>query len=164
MILNLVLSFILFSTPLLIKAQVSCAHDKETFRCVEYVRNYDADTITVNIPNTHPLLGKEANIRVYGIDTPEIRTKNLCEKKLAKEGKAVVEAMLKKAKTINLVNVKKGKYFRVLADVEIDGVSLSKFLLKNGYGYKYLGKTKKVINWCNFKENSKNKMTRQKGP
>ena len=59
---------------------VDCIHDEKTFRCVQYVRNYDADTITFNIPKTHPLLGKEANIRVFGVDTPEIRTRNKLEK------------------------------------------------------------------------------------
>ena len=124
--------------------EINCTHDAKTFRCVEYVRNYDADTITFNIPGTHPLLGKKAQVRVFGIDTPEIRTKDECEKKLAKEGKFVVKKMLKKAKVIHLINVKKGKYFRILADVLIDGVSLSKFLLKNNYGYRYLGKKKKA--------------------
>ena len=128
-----------------------CNHDENTFRCVEYVRNYDADAITVNIPGTHPLLGKKAQVRVFGIDTPEIRTKDKCEKKLAREGKQVVRKMLKNAKVIHLINVKKGKYFRILADVLIDGVSLSKYLLKNKYGYKYLGKKRKKMDWCSFK-------------
>ena len=138
--------------------EINCSHDAKTFRCVEYVRNYDADTITVNIPGTHPLFGKNAQVRVFGIDTPEIRTKDKCEKKLAREGKYVVRRMLKKAKVIHLINVKKGKYFRILADVLIDGVSLSKFLLKNNYGYRYLGKKKKVVNWCGFRVRPKKRI------
>tara|TARA_Y100001970_G_C13827962_1_gene648257 strand:+ start:190 stop:714 length:525 start_codon:yes stop_codon:yes gene_type:complete len=138
--------------------EINCTHDAKTFRCVEYVRNYDADTITFNIPGTHPLLGKNAQVRVFGIDTPEIRTKDKCEKKLAREGKYVVRRMLKKAKVIHLTNVKKGKYFRILADVLIDGVSLSKFLLKNNYGYRYLGKKKKAVNWCGFRMRPKKRI------
>ena len=134
------------------ETKTNCSHDAKTFRCVQYVRNYDADTITVNIPNIHPLLGHKANIRVFGIDTPEIRTKDPCEKKLAKEGKKVVEYMLKRAKMINLLNVQKGKYFRIIADVEIDGQNLTKFLISERYGYPYLGKTKKKVDWCNFKK------------
>ena len=88
--------FLAFITSELAGA-VNCIHDEKTFRCVQFVRNYDADTITFNIPKTHPLLGKEANIRVFGVDTPEIRTKNVCEKQLAKEGKKIVAAILKKA-------------------------------------------------------------------
>jgi endonuclease YncB( thermonuclease family) len=143
---------ITFSSEKQEEPKINCNHDATTFRCVKYIRNYDADTITVDIPGTHPLLGKKANVRVFGIDTPEIRTKDPCEKKLAKEGKLVVEKLLKGAKIINLINVQKGKYFRILADVEIDGLSLTSYLLKNKYGYKYLGKTKEKVNWCNFKK------------
>ena len=52
----------------------SCAHDEKNFRCVKYVKNYDADTVTFDVPNVHPLLGKKINIRVDGVDTPELRT------------------------------------------------------------------------------------------
>jgi len=59
----------------------------ENFYDVEYVRNYDGDTITVNINDVHPLLGDNINIRVRGIDTPEIRGKCQYEKDLAYEAK-----------------------------------------------------------------------------
>ena len=54
-----------------------CKHDDTTFRCVEYVRNYDGDTITVNIPNTPPIIGIKMPIRISGIDTPEIKGKTI---------------------------------------------------------------------------------------
>jgi endonuclease YncB( thermonuclease family) len=53
----------------LIRAPVSTS----SFSGVEYVRNYDGDTMTVNIPGVHPLFGNEIGIRVRGIDTLEIR-------------------------------------------------------------------------------------------
>jgi endonuclease YncB( thermonuclease family) len=43
-----------------------------------YVRNYDGDTITFNLPNLHPIIGKNIRIRLNGIDTPEI--KGICDK------------------------------------------------------------------------------------
>ena len=69
----------MFFTPFGLQAEESCVHDDSSFRCVKYVKNYDADTITFNVPNVHPLIGKKINIRVLGVDTPEIRTKNKCE-------------------------------------------------------------------------------------
>ena len=45
-------------------ADKKCDHDATTFRCVKYVKNYDADTITFNIPNVHPLIGKSIGVRV----------------------------------------------------------------------------------------------------
>ena len=43
-----------------------------------YLRNYDGDTITFNLPSLHPIIGEKISIRVNGIDTPEIKGK--CEK------------------------------------------------------------------------------------
>jgi endonuclease YncB( thermonuclease family) len=115
---------------------------------VKYVKNYDADTVTFNIPSVHPLIGKNINIRVLGVDTPEIRTKNKCEKEKGRNARELVKNLLKNAKRIDLINIQRGKYFRVVADVMIDGKSLSAYLLKNGLAYAYQGGTKKKINWC----------------
>lgn len=125
-----------------------CKHTENTFKCVKYVKNYDADTVTFNIPDVHPLIGKSVNIRVFGVDTPEIRTKNQCEKTKAKNAKKLVASLLKKAKRIDLEKIQRGKYFRIVADVIIDGKSLSEYLLKNGLAYAYNGGKKKKMNWC----------------
>ena len=45
----------------------------EDFPDVQYVRAYDADTITVNLKDLPPVFGEELGIRVAGIDAPEIR-------------------------------------------------------------------------------------------
>lgn len=126
----------------------SCQHQKSSFHCVEYVKNYDADTVTVNIPGLHPLIGHKVNIRVRGVDTPEIRTKNKCEKKKGRHAKKLVKNLLKKAKRIDLTNIERGKYFRIVADVMIDGKNLTNYLVKNGLGYPYDGGTKAKVNWC----------------
>lgn len=125
-----------------------CTHDSDTFRCVKYIKNYDADTVTFDVPGVHPLIGKKINIRVQGVDTPEVRTKNKCEKDKARNAKKLVANLLKNAKRIDLTNIQRGKYFRVVADVIIDGKSLSYYLLKNGLAYSYDGGKKKKINWC----------------
>ncbi len=125
-----------------------CIHDERSFKCVQYVKNYDADTITFNIPGTHPLLGEKINIRLAGVDTAEILTKNKCEKSKAQASKDIVAAKLKKAKRIDLLNIQRGKYFRIVADVMIDGKSLSEYLLLNGHAYAYDGGKKKKTNWC----------------
>lgn len=145
---NLTLTTFLLLFSLNSFALDSCKHDQTNFRCVKYVRNYDADTVTFNIPNVHPLIGKKINIRVSGVDTPEIRTKNKCEKEKGKYAKGLVTNLLKNAKRIDLENIKRGKYFRVVADIKIDGQYLSKYLLRNGLAYPYYGKTKKKLDWC----------------
>ena len=126
----------------------TCAHDTQTFRCVQYVRNYDADTITFNIANVHPLIGNKIPVRVRGVDTPEIKGKLPCEKEAARTAKRLIENVLKNAKRIDLENVGKDKYFRILADVVVDGRPLKDILLKNNLAYLYEGKTKQKLNWC----------------
>lgn len=126
----------------------TCAHDKTAFRCVKYIRNYDADTITFDIPNVHPIIGDKISVRVRHIDTPEIKGKLPCEKEAARSAKRLIENLLKNAKRIDLENVDKDKYFRLLADVIVDGKPIKDVLLKNNLAYTYEGKTKQKINWC----------------
>lgn len=126
----------------------SCAHDDKTFRCVKYVRNYDSDTITFNIPDVPKLIGEKINVRVAHIDSPEKNGKLPCEKETSRIAKNLVENLLKRAKRIDLQNVQRDKYFRILADVQVDGQDLKEILLKNKLAYNYEGKTKEKLNWC----------------
>lgn len=125
-----------------------CAHSADAFRCVEYVSNYDGDTIKFNIPETHPLFGKEISVRVNGIDTAEKRGKLPCEKKAAAKAQNRVHTLLTQSKKIDLTHIEKDKYFRILAEVEIDGRPLSKMLLNENLAYAYDGGTKEKTNWC----------------
>lgn len=117
------------------------------FTNVEYVKNYDGDTITVNIKNIHPLIGQEISIRIANIDTPEM--KGGCEKSraMAKEGQVVVQNLLTGAKKIDLMNCERGKYFRIVADVYADNINVGNLLLVKGLAVKYDGGTKKY-DWC----------------
>lgn len=127
----------------------TCSHDATNFRCVKYIRNYDADTITFDIPNVHPLIGKHISVRVRQIDAPEIKGKLPCEKEAARTAKRLIENTLKSAKRIDLVNADKDKYFRILADVVVDGKPLRNILYRNGLAYAYEGRTKQKVDWCN---------------
>ncbi len=107
-----------------------------------FIKNYDGDTITVNIAGYPPIIGKKISIRVNGIDTPELRTKSPKEKQLARTAKRLVKSLLKNAKSIELKNIKRGKYFRIVADVYYDGKSLADILIKNKLAVIYDGGTK----------------------
>ena len=128
-------------------ASCSTSRNKD-FSNVKYIRNHDGDTITVNINNVHPIIGKEISVRVYGIDTPEIRTKNMCEKKKAVEAKLLVKELLVNADNIEIRDIKRDKYFRIVGKVYADGVSVGEMLLKKKLAYPYYGKTKSNIDWC----------------
>ena len=112
-----------------------------------YLRNYDGDTITFNLPDLHPIVGEKIAIRVNDIDTPEIRGKCAKEKYDAKQAKQMVADILKEAETITLRNMKRGKYFRIAADIIIDGESLGDILVEAGVAVHYNG-GKKTHKWC----------------
>ena len=108
---------------------------------------YDGDTFRVDIDSMPPIVGKNIPIRLNGIDTPEIRGKCEYEKDLALKARDFVRNKLANAKEIKLTKLQRGKYFRVVADVMIDGVSLEQELLENKLAYKYTGGKKS--SWCN---------------
>lgn len=107
---------------------------------------YDGDTFRVDIDSLSPIVGKNIPVRLEGVDTPEINGKCQYEKDLAIEARDFVRNKLSKAKEIKLNEIQRGKYFRVVAKVFIDGVSLEKELLDKDLAYKYKGGKK--INWC----------------
>ena len=107
---------------------------------------YDGDTFRVNIDSLPPIVGKNIPIRVNGVDTPEIRGKCQYEKNLALKARDFVRDKLANAKEIKLTNLQRGKYFRVVANVVIDGVSLEQELLDNELAYEYSGGKK--LSWC----------------
>ena len=107
---------------------------------------YDGDTFRVNIDNLPPILGQNIAIRVNGIDTPEIRGKCQSEKDLAIKARDFVRSQLFNAKVIELANIQRGKYFRIVADVIIDEQRLTDLLLDKKLGYRYYGGKK--LGWC----------------
>jgi endonuclease YncB( thermonuclease family) len=109
---------------------------------------YDGDTFRVNIDSLPPIVGKNIAIRVNGVDTPEIRGKCQYEKNLALKARDFVRVKLANAKEIKLTNLQRGKYFRVVANVVVDGVSLEQELLDNKFAYEYSGGKKS--SWCDY--------------
>ncbi len=107
---------------------------------------YDGDTFRVDIDSLPPIVGKNIPIRVNGVDTPEIRGKCQYEKNLALKARDFVRDKLSTAKEIKLTNLQRGKYFRVVANVVVDGVSLEQELLDNKLAYEYDGGKK--LSWC----------------
>ena len=126
------------------------SHSEQSFGDYDgaiYVRNYDGDTITFNLPNLHPIIGKKIRVRLNGLDTPEIRGKCDKEKYNAEQARDMVTDILKDAERIDLKNMGRGKYFRIVADVYVDGENLAEALIDSGMAVKYDG-GKKNTSWC----------------
>jgi Micrococcal nuclease (thermonuclease) homologs len=107
---------------------------------------YDADTFRVNISTWPDVIGKRISVRVKGIDAPEIKGACLQEKLAARRAKQETVIRLRSAKQIELRNIERDKYFRLLADVYLDGDSLAATLVARKLAKPYDGGRK--INWC----------------
>ena len=102
----------------------------------ELIRVIDGDTIEANVD-----LGfytrKRVTIRLYGIDTPETRTKDLEEKEKGIAAKERLQDLLSDDKFI-LVSQGLDKYGRCLADVIIStGENANLILLYEGHAKEY---------------------------
>ena len=69
------------------------------------------------------------------------------EKLLARKAKQYTLMALSNAKTIELRNMQRGKYFRIVAEVYADGQSVGDGLVREGLAVVYDG-GKKVKDWC----------------
>ena len=108
----------------------------------EVVSIYDGDTFRVNIHSWPAVVGERISVRVYGIDTPEMRDADPDVKALARKAKQFSVAALRGARKVELRNLRRDKYFRLLADVYVDGRSLGAQLVKAGLAKAYDGGTK----------------------
>ena len=107
---------------------------------------YDGDTFYVTIKDWPHIIGDHISVRVNGVDTPEMKGACEAEIQLARKAKQFTVTFLRTAKTIQLKNIARDKYFRIDADVYSGDKSLAKELIRNGLGYEYYGKTKR--SWC----------------
>jgi endonuclease YncB( thermonuclease family) len=126
---------------------VQAAPEYGTVTVSKVISVYDGDTFRADIDSLPPIVGKNIPIRLNGVDTPEIQGKCEYEKDLAIKARDFVRNKLANAKEIKLTKLQRGKYFRIVADVMIDGVSLEQELLENKLAYKYTGGKKS--SWCN---------------
>ncbi len=143
---------LMLSTSLLAHNK-KCQHTSSIFRCVKYISNYDGDTVTVSIPGQHELFGELVSVRLNGIDTPEKRTRNACEKKLSIIASNYLRYRILKSRsgTIELRDIQRGKYFRVVAEIWVNGKNINKDMIKRKLAVPYFGDTKTDVDWCKFK-------------
>jgi micrococcal nuclease len=125
---------------------VQAAPEYGTVTVSKVISVYDGDTFRADIDSLPPIVGKNIPIRLNGVDTPEIQGKCEYEKDLAIKARDFVRNKLANAKEIKLNNLQRGKYFRVVANVMVDGVSLEQELLDKEFAYKYTGGKKS--SWC----------------
>ena len=138
---------VLFLPLLLCSAFHSRAKSYGVYKGAIYLQNYDGDTIRFDLPRYPPIAGKDIRVRVNGIDTPEIKGKCEKEKYDAQQARDMVADILRDAEQITLKNMERGKFFRIAAEVIVDGENLADMLIEAGMAVRYDG-GKKTHKWC----------------
>ena len=100
---------------------------------------YDGDTFKINLPQQVPIFGDKLSIRLAGVDTPEMKGTSDEVKALAKQARELTEKALQNADQIELRNPQRGKYFRIVSEVWIDGESLANMLKEKDLAKDYDG-------------------------
>ena len=116
------------------------------YRC-EVVHIVDGDTVDVDIDLGFGVWMKKQRIRLYGIDTPESRTRDLEEKKYGLMAKEMVLAHLPIGSTQILRTHKDGvgKYGRILGSFVVGDTTLNQMLIDTHNAVAYFGQSKEEI-------------------
>mgnify|MGYP006121240061 FL=1 len=117
------------------------------YRC-KITRVVDGDTVDVDIDLGFGVWLHKERVRIYGIDTPESRTRDLEEKKYGLAAKEFVKQLINGWEYVVLRTQKydaKGKFGRILGDIIVDKVSMSDTMIKEHHAVPYYGQSKETI-------------------
>jgi len=101
------------------------------------IRVIDGDTIDALIDLGFSVWVKK-RIRLYGIDTPETRTKDLKEKKAGQAAEdRLIELLWDFDNEFVLISHGVGKYGRCLGELFIEGICINQLLINEGHATVY---------------------------
>jgi len=103
------------------------------------IRVVDGDTVDADIYLGFDITMRQ-RLRLYGINTPETRSRDPVEKANGLKAKEYLVSELKKCK--NEVSIKvhgTGKYGRPLVEIYIGSINVNQLLVQNGYAAPYFG-------------------------
>lgn len=107
-------------------------------------RVVDGDTIDV-ILDLGFSVSYKSRVRLYGIDTPESRTRNKDEKARGKLATAFLTKAIELADQVVIrteLKDSRGKFGRVLGTVVCDGEDVNQGMVDGGFAVKYYGQSK----------------------
>jgi micrococcal nuclease len=106
----------------------------------------DGDTVDVDIDLGFDTWKCGERIRLYGIDTPECRTRDAEEKAAGLAAKDFVKGLLHDGGTYTLTTKEKGKFGRYLGVIQLtDKTSVNGALVKERFAVAYYGQSKDDI-------------------
>lgn len=122
----------------------------ETLYDYKIIRVIDGDTVEIEANFLPAPLKPSLKLRIYGIDTPEKKSRAKCdlEAELSKKATAFTQKVINESISKKIKIRKWDKYGgRVLGDIILDGKSLEALLLNEGLAKPYDGGKKS--SWCN---------------
>lgn len=112
------------------------------------VRIVDGDTIRLDIDLGFDIVLKNQSVRLYKVDTPECRTRDLKEKAAGLLAKEVVQNLIAVGERV-FIRTKldtKGKFGRLLGTIiTTDNININEHLIDNNYAVEYYGQSKKEV-------------------
>lgn len=116
------------------------------------VKIVDGDTIDCDIYCGFDIVLSDQRIRLYGIDTPESRTRDLEEKKFGKLASKFLEDNLTEEFVIRTHKDAKGKYGRILGELIVYNPeqekwnrNLNREMISKNLAVEYKGQSKELV-------------------
>ena len=131
-----------------------------SYRVKKVTKVVDGDTIDVTLDMGFDILYQQ-RVRLFGIDTPESRTRDKEEKKYGLLSKYFLKDALSNGKKITIKTYKgdeTGKFGRILGDVFIDGKSVNSLMCTKGHAVEYYGQSKEDVMYAHLKNRKKHKV------
>ena len=100
----------------------------------------------------------KSRVRLFGIDTPESRTRDLVEKKYGLMSKEYLKTALKNAEKIVIKTHKgeeTGKFGRILGEIFCDGVNINQQMCDEHHAVPYVGQNKDLVEEAHLENRSK---------
>tara|TARA_R100000687_G_scaffold46812_1_gene37626 strand:+ start:131 stop:538 length:408 start_codon:yes stop_codon:yes gene_type:complete len=112
------------------------------------VRIIDGDTVDVDIDLGFAVWLNKQRIRLFGVDTPESRTRDAVEKKFGIMAKNFVKGRLPVGSMQILrtrLDDSRGKFGRILGEFVLEDTTLNQLLIVTNNGVPYFGQSKEEI-------------------
>ena len=122
------------------------------------VRIIDGDTVDVDIDLGFAVWLKKQRIRLFGVDTPESRTRDALEKKFGIMAKNFVKGRLPVGSNQVLrtrLDDSRGKFGRILGEFVVEDTTLNQLLIVTNNGVPYFGQSKEEIEAAHLENRKK---------
>jgi len=140
------------SSAVMAPAQADDDFGSYTVAPAEITEIYDGDTIFLDNPAWPAFAGHHIGVRLKGDDSPErhshcaVPAAKAAEEAKAMQARQLLVTTIQGGKVIELHHVGRDKYFRILAELWVDGKNVSDLLIGQGLAVSYHGEKK--VGWC----------------